>query len=156
MKNRSLRIIIKKIGFRIVYFELYLFLFTKNDEIPFQLWKIPIRGCISIVGNADNRRIYLYTLQYCYPNLKEYKDIEFAEVEYQLYRMHYIYFRIKIKATNLLFQLSSRERYLQRLQLKDIESSIYIKQKFARKLESNKDRLTEWRSGASNYFLILE
>ncbi|KAJ8062059.1 hypothetical protein OCU04_009838 [Sclerotinia nivalis] len=96
--------------------------------------------------------------------LKEYKDVEFAEVEYQPHGVHHIHSRvtsknwdqIEIEATNLPSQLTSRERYLQRSQLGDTASSTYFKQKLARKLESNKDRLVEWRPGASNHLSTLE
>ncbi|ESZ90807.1 hypothetical protein SBOR_8812 [Sclerotinia borealis F-4128] len=75
--------------------------------------------------------------------LKKYKDIEFAEVEYQPHRIHHIYSRvtsknwdqIEMETTNLTSQLIARGRHLQRSQLGDTE----------RKLESNKDRLVEWR-----------
>ncbi|KAF7943008.1 hypothetical protein EAE96_010954 [Botrytis aclada] len=95
--------------------------------------------------------------------LKEYDDVEYAEVEYQPHGVHHIHSgvtskawdQIEMEAIKFPSRFNTRGRRLQRPQLEYTNSYTRSRKRSIRKSPRN-DRLIEWRSGASNQLTTLE
>ncbi|KAF7877692.1 hypothetical protein EAF04_001363 [Stromatinia cepivora] len=95
--------------------------------------------------------------------LKEYDDVEFAEVEYQPHGVHHIHSgvtskswdQIEMEAIKFPTRFNTRGRRLQRSQLEYTNNYTRSRKRSARRSSRN-DRLIEWRSGASDQLETLE